>query len=374
MEGALALANLFDYLLWRGDLAFDRVPACEIDGMILARLSYLPLDGLVDGKISIARLGESALEQSVLTNQDEKLLRALCNSDRFSGVLLSDYVNLVDPVTQTQFAAVTAEISENMFFVAFRGTDNTLVGWKEDFNMSFTFPVPSQTEAVGYFERVAAARPRGSFLLGGHSKGGNLAACAAAFCSPELQDRILRVMSFDGPGFAREVLEREGYQRICGRISTFVPQSSVVGMLLEHEEKYTVIRSTQVGPWQHDLLSWEVLGGSFITLEHVTGSSVFVDRTLKLLVSEMSPQQREALVDTVYELLTATNARTLKELGGNLVQNIAVIRNSVKNLDEPTKKLFLECGRIFLSSAKRTALLSLREEWNRADPTERLNG
>ena len=173
-------------------------------------------------------------------------MNELLNSRRFNSMKLFAYVNKIDEKTQTQFSAITIKINENELYISFRGTDNTLIGWKEDFNMGFVFPVPAQELAVDYIEKIAS-RHSENMLVGGHSKGGNLAVYSAAFCSEAVQNRIEIVYNFDGPGFDEKVLQKDGYKRICNKVNTFVPQSSVVGMLLNHEERYIIVHSTQLG-------------------------------------------------------------------------------------------------------------------------------
>lgn len=222
------------------------------------------------------------IAQLVLAKYDVDLLKLLAENRRYRNMKLTYYVNQIENESQMQFSAVTVQISKKLHFVSYRGTDNTLVGWKEDFNMSFTCPVPAQKSAVEYLEQVAS-KTTGELILGGHSKGGNLAVYAAAFCKQALQGRIATVYNFDGPGFSQKVIKAEGYINICNKVTTYVPQSSIVGMLLEHEEKYTIIHSNQLGIMQHDIYSWMVERNHLVTLREITNSSKVIDRTLKQL-------------------------------------------------------------------------------------------
>lgn len=350
------MANVFDYLDWRGDLTMLQAPFCAVDGMLLSRLSYLPFDGLEPG-LSIGEavgrlLEQENIETQVLLPEDLRLMAALRASKRFQSLQISDYVNQIDLETQTQFAAMTVRLGDGRHFIAFRGTDNTLVGWKEDFNMTFTCPVPAQLSAAGYVQAQMEALA-GNFLLGGHSKGGNLAVYAAAYCPETLQKRIVAVFNNDGPGFDHRVLETEGYRQICSRVQTFVPQSSVVGMLLEHEEAYTIIHSTEEGFSQHNLYSWEVLRDQFVTLDTVTHGSRFLNQTLRNWLAGMTPAQREQTVDTVYDLLRGTKAETLRELGENKFATAMTILRSVRGLDEESRRnLIYGLGLLFRSAGR----------------------
>ena len=249
------MANVLDYLDWRGDLTLAQSPFSHVDSLVLCRLSYLPFEGILPGlysdtAISIFQAAERLLgdtsspviqaSQKKLTPRDGKLLQKLAQSRRFSHMTLSKYINSVDRATQKQFSALTVHTGDGCLYVAYRGTDSTLVGWKEDFNMGFMTPVPSQREAISYLEHIAHNSSE-QLRVGGHSKGGNLAIYAAAFSSPSIQSRILQVDSHDGPGFLPKVMHSAGYQAIRSKITTFLPQSSVIGMLLEHEEEYIIV-------------------------------------------------------------------------------------------------------------------------------------
>lgn len=344
------MANSFDYLLWRGDVPFSASPFNEIDGMLLSRLSYAPFELI--GKKRAVTVGQACssllqiknIEEKLLMKEDKRLLEMLEKSERFKESVLFEYVNKIDEETETQFSAVTFQLARGKFYVAFRGTDETLVGWKEDFNMSFTSPVPAQEMAVRYFEHIAG-RVRGKFILGGHSKGGNLAVYAAAFCKLSAQRRIFAVENFDGPGFDEKVLSTAGYQSVKERVRTFVPQSSVVGLLLGHEEEYTIVKSSNSGLLQHDTYSWEVLRDRFVYLETVTDASRFVDYTLKEWIVSMTPEKRERLVGALFEVLEKTNAKTVKELGENWVSNTVSVLRTLRNLDEETRKVLIEAIR-----------------------------
>lgn len=359
------MANLKDYIVWRGDvdMAYDKFN--EADGAVLARLAYLPFEGTalepqyLPQKIIDARINDiSALQK------DKELLRLAKESRRFGDIGVCAYVNKTDISEQTQFAAVTFRLSDELYYVAFRGTEDTLVGWKEDFNMSFTFPVPSQSLAVSYYENVADCFKNARFILGGHSKGGNLAVCAAAFCRSELQDRVISVYNYDGPGFDGAVISTAGYKSICGRIHTFLPQSSIVGMLLEHEEKYAVIHSMQTGLWQHDIYSWEIVKNHFVYLDSVTNSSRIIDRTIKDWVASVTPEHREQLVDIVYDIMTDTNIQTFKELSEHRFASAKAILKATRRLDPDTRRTVTEAFAVLLKSARKNLPEILKKNKN----------
>mgnify|MGYP004558606971 FL=1 len=356
--------NIFDYLQRQGARRFDELPFSVLDGLILARLSYLPFESLLapQQEARLADVGARLLETPELTasvrqKKDLRLLAALLACARYRDLLLFGCVAYRE--SEMQFFALTAVFSQ--CFVSFRGTDNTLAGWKEDFNMSFTCPIPSQTLAVSYLEGVAA-HVTGDILIGGHSKGGNLAVYAAACCGAQTQARIRSVWNFDGPGFDERVLLTDGYRAVCDRVHTFVPQSSVVGMLLEHEEDYTIVRSRQHGILQHDLYSWQVEGEGFVCLETVNHSSRFLDHTIKSWVAGMDYAKRQKVVDAVFDLLLQTDAATQTELTTHWFYGAWRALRSMKNLDEETRASVVEALRLLAGSAK-ASLLVVVKDW-----------
>ena len=355
------MGTLFDYLDWRGDLSFSEAPLCEVDSLIFTQLSYVAFDGIISDSLSDAPMtlrdavrkylkqhkGETAYLGKIVPSAILSLAAKAAKSARYANVKMLAYANHIDQETQMQFSAVTFLPPKAPAYVAYRGTDDTLVGWKEDFNMSFLQPVPAQIEAVTYLERVAPLLTE-KFFVGGHSKGGNLAVYAAVKCSSTLQERILAVYNNDGPGFDRSFIEGIDYQNLRGKIRTIVPESSVVGMLLEHEESYDVIKSHAVGLLQHDGCSWEVLGGKFIYLDAITNESRLIDSTLRAWLDGLSMEEREEVVDSVYEVLVATNATTLTELTADKVKLV----KAWGNLDPKVKSIVLKCISIFFRESR----------------------
>ena len=305
------MATVFDYLKWRGDLSFSQDPLNPVDGLIFSVLSYIPFVGQAAEKphepIALRDAAADFLslddyESRVRAKNDAMMLRAAAETARFGGCKMVLYRDEFVPEEETQFAAMTFLLPDGTAFVAFRGTDRSLVGWKEDFNMAFQEAVPAQLLAQDYVREVAAEYGM-PLRLGGHSKGGNLAVFAAARSTPDIQQRILEVYNNDGPGFTGYLMGDPGYLAMVPRIKTYVPQSSVIGMLLEHEEPYTIIKSNQVSVLQHDPYSWEVMGPNFVPMQSITADSQFVNQTIKAWIADMDTQERNRLVDALFGLL-----------------------------------------------------------------------
>ncbi|MBQ3504287.1 MAG: DUF2974 domain-containing protein [Oscillospiraceae bacterium] len=305
------MADLFDYIRWRGDLTFTQDPPNEVDALIFSGLSYIRYGGTLaanpDARVPLRQAAEEFFaledhEERILLKKDLDLIHEAARSRRFGDVKLFAYRDIRREEEELQFAAVTFLLDDGTAFLAFRGTDSSLVGWKEDFNMSFMQAVPAQLMALEYVRQMDAELWM-PLRLGGHSKGGNLSVFAAARSSPSVQSRILQVFNNDGPGFNDYLMGDIGYETMVPKIRTFVPQSSVIGMLLEHEEPYTIIRSKQVSLLQHDYYTWEVMGRNFLTMEEITADSRFVSATLKNWLAEMTPAERSEIVEAMFGLL-----------------------------------------------------------------------
>ena len=316
------MANIFDYLKWRGDLTFSQDPPNAVDALVFSALSYIQFHGMVEALPQVPVALKAAAEEFFAQDdyesccripKDLDLLHAAIQTKRYGDSKICMYRNLLVPEQETQFAAMTFLLDDGSMFLAFRGTDNTLVGWKEDFNMTFQQTIPAQRLALQYVREVTMEHFRPMYL-GGHSKGGNLAVFAAARSSPMIQQHILQVYNHDGPGFTDYLMGDPGYLAMVPRIKTYIPQSSVIGMLLEHEEPYTVIRSKSVGLLQHDLYTWDVMGKSFLAVEEITEGSQFVDATIKTWFSEMTSQERSQLVDVMYALLGSGGVENVSAL------------------------------------------------------------
>ena len=359
------MANIIDYVQWRGDIPLGQVPFSEIDALILSYLSYMPFAGILNSSMqgagtplddaAQALLSLNAQEHSKLAyseKEDRQLLAALRGSERFSGARLIGYVDRYDRATEKQFSAVTFLLPDGTAFAAFRGTDDTVVGWKENFNMTFDREVPAQRDAVAYVQALYKARAL-PLRLGGHSKGGNLAVYAGMCCPDAVREAILAVYNFDGPGFNEEVAASPAFTRLGERVRTFVTQSSLIGILLWHNEPFTIIKSDSVSFFQHNVYTWQLMGGRFIELERRSGSSLFADDTLKRWLAETPPQQREAFINGVFSVIDAGDGRNVIDLfeGHNLM---AMLR-AAGSMDERTRADVQEALRLLGEAVKENA-------------------
>lgn len=370
------MANILDYLSWRGDLTLAQSPFNEVDNLILAELSFVNFTGIVPGPgegegVPLHTAAEAFFRSHeggdmgmgvLVPDEIPALLRRMAECPRFREMRVNCFRDHLDVRKAEQFAAVTVELGDGSLYLSFRGTDDTIAGWKEDFLLGCQPEVPAQKKAVAYVKAVAGQYPRRKLMLGGHSKGGNLAVYGGIFVPLAIQRRISAVWSNDGPGFYGAVLETPQHARLEGRIHSIVPKSSVVGMLLEHEESYTVVDSDQTGLWQHDGFSWQVLGTGFVTLREVSRQGRRNDLALKEWVRRLPVDQREKFVDGLFEVLTASGATTLTDLKEDGFRAAGAMVRAMKDMEKDTRDaLFNAIATLFRSNIQ-AAVEEAREE------------
>ena len=349
------MGNIFDYLTWR-DIKFENIGFNQIDSLILSRFSYLPFDGLMEKgeKITINECFERyeivGVRGNILMENDVKLFSCLAKSKRFGNLFISDYVNKINKEESVQFSGITVFLPDKTMAVCFRGTDATFVGWKEDLNMSFSDSVPSQIDAVKYLEYVYKKYRRKIRVIG-HSKGGNLAIYSSVFCNKKIQKKIIGIYNFDGPGFMEKIINSKEYDQVLDRINIYIPQSSIIGRMLKNKGKQTIIKSTEKGIMQHDLYSWQILGDKFIESK-LTDSSEFIDKTLTQWLQKVTPEQRKNFIDTVFDILEATGAKTFFELNQNKFTAAKAMISKYQSLDNESKKYVNRALNMFLVSGK----------------------
>ena len=313
---------------------------------MFSALSYVPLESELspDPKAEPERL--SALAQRLFArgtkSKQDALLRAMAESGRFGALRLFAAQSELCREDGIQFAAYSLLLPGQQMFVCFRGTDDTLVGWREDLRMSYDCPVPAQLRAVEYLRAVAAAYPLRRIFVGGHSKGGNLAMYAAVNAGPDVRERIRRVFNHDGPGFCDDTRATLAYREMRERIDTYVPQSSIVGVLLEHDTDYHIVKSDAKGLAQHDPLSWQVLGTDFEYAAERTAFGVRTEAILDRVINSFSPERRRLFTEALFTVLEATEQQTLSGILSNKGKSLKNALRGFANLDEPVREVLVE--------------------------------
>ena len=347
--------NILDYLEWRGDLSFAREELNEVDMLIFAWLSYydfrqytdlgISLDGLTLRELAELHVRQNGPFVEINTSKTiypsvtaAWLLCRASNTARFSPVRIHCFRQVADRERSIQFAAVSFLVGNTLRIIAYRGTDSTIAGWKEDCQLSFMEAVPAQRLAVQYLEENMDGR---GTMICGHSKGGNLAVYAALHVSDAKLENVRRVYNFDGPGFCFNVQNLARYEHLKERIITIVPESSVIGMMLEHEEDYRIVESQMAGVLQHDALFWKVKSGGFVYSDKLSRSSVVVDKTLHDWLKQISPEERREFVDVIFSVIESSGAEKLTDLSEKTVQKGIKMLMAATTLSKQQRKMAL---------------------------------
>lgn len=343
--------TIFDYMAWRGDLTFAQDPFNEVDSVILSRSGFIDFQDIVPppGSPDTVTFRE-AMERfdampekdwyigAIISEDTLNLARVAAQCPRYADAQLFAYENMVDEDKEMQFAAVTFRLSDGTLFVCFRGTDDTIVGWKEDFNMMFLSHIPAQERSAAYLNEVAHQCPRGDIITGGHSKGGNLAIWSAVHAEGDVRRRLVRAYSNDGPGFTKEMLESSAYLEIRDKCMNYVPQSSLVGMLRENDGNYRIIYSGESALLQHAPFSWAVERNQYVYLEERSAFGEHSDAAMRLWLDSMTTEEKHALVDDLFEVLESTGAKTLTELKDNLRKYLPVMVRTISEYEKDRRK------------------------------------
>ena len=331
------MANVFDYLEWRGDIPLDADPFNEVDNLVLAMLSYTDFGGIVGGDGKRIPLGEACrvffsqhtreeiLARTSFTAKAPLMMEKMIRGQRFGNMTLRNYTE--ESGDGYQLAAVTFGLEDGTEYVAFRGTDGTVAGWKEDFNFSFMDETEGQRLAVQYLSGITVGGTGENLRVGGHSKGGNLAIYASAFC--EGGERIFEVYSNDGPGFKEEIVQRAGFAENLAKVKKFIPDSSIIGLLLSEGEDYTVVKSTAMGIKQHDAFTWKVERNRFVKAP-LSDMSKVTKKLIDTWLETMKDEERQTFTELIFTLIESTGQERFSSMKADKLKTAESILNAVR--------------------------------------------
>lgn len=347
------MGNIMDYIQWRGDLSFTQDPFNEVDNLILSCFSYVNLDGIEsiqNGREAVlSEVSEAffALHSKEELEADKSfvsfapyMMRDMARSRRFGECVVRNYVNEIVTEDEKQFSAVEILLEDGSTYLAFRGTDDTIIGWKEDFNLCNGM-VPAQKRAAEYLDRAGKKTSR-RLRVGGHSKGGNLAIYAAVACSSEAREHILEVYSNDGPGFPREFLDESAVREILPRLTRIIPECSVIGMLLEHEKEPVIVKSAQKGILQHDGFSWQVTGPSFDRAEALSKKAMGFNRILHKWIDNMDIAQRTGLIEDLFSVIEASGFEMLSQVQDGGIKSYHAMAKRLEKFSPESREMMQE--------------------------------
>lgn len=358
------MKNMLDYIKEFGHVSFEERAFSEIDALVLTELEYLPLENVVpsdengENFVTVKEIAEYMQEHKqelfdenpmMITEERHEVSQVIADAPRFQSLKFFGVVSEWDKDTTKQFAAVTVEVEPSVRLVVFRGTDETLIGWKEDFLMTYSPLVAAQTDAKEYLAKQASLWD-GDLMISGHSKGGNLAIYAAATQEEDVQLRIVDIFCFDSPGLYRSVLETKGYQNIVPLAMRYIPQDSLVGLMLESEVPYVIVKSNATGAMQHSAMTWEIEDGQFIKMEKLTKNSQLNDQTFKKWTESVSDEELELFWNVFFELLFSVGIDTVNDLYGQFMHYVQEFLKAAGNMDEEKRELLTRIALLLVST------------------------
>lgn len=358
------MKNMLDYIKEFGHVSFEERAFSEIDALVLTELEYLPLEKVVpsdengENFVTVKEIAEYMQEHKqelfdenpmMMTEERHEVSQVIADAPRFQSLKFFGVVSVWDKDTTKQFAAVTVEVEPSVRLVVFRGTDETLIGWKEDFLMTYSPLVAAQTDAKEYLAKQASLFD-GDLMVSGHSKGGNLAIYAAATQKEDVQLRIVDIFCFDSPGLYRSVLETKGYQNIVPLAMRYIPQDSLVGLMLESEVPYVIVKSNATGAMQHSAMTWEIEDGQFIKMEKLTKNSQLNDQTFKKWTESVSDEELELFWNVFFELLFSVGIDTVNDLYGQFMHYVQEFLKAAGDMDEEKRELLTRIALLLVST------------------------
>lgn len=309
-----------------------------MDALLLCQLSYLKYEGIVPGdrfigwnEITRHSNSEAMYRDRLFGRLYREVMSHVAAGRRYADTEVGFFREEVSIKEEYQFAAVTFRMPGNRYFAAFRGTDEKVVGWKEDFNMSYMEETPSQLLALEYIGAVPGSGP---LFLGGHSKGGSEAVYAAAKAPRHLQERISGVYSFDGVGLGDDMYASEGYRRISNLVTKVIPDESVVGTLFERPENCLIVESDAHGIKQHDFMNWKIRDGHFIYRERLKPAAARLANRLKHWMDSMDDEQRHEIVDLIYDMVLACRPKDIYNMADEIPARIKTVIESIINMPQ----------------------------------------
>lgn len=346
------MGNIMDYISWRGDLSFEQSQFNEVDNLILACFSYVNLDGISavtkQKGIGLKKLTKEFMKLHTMKEleADKSFIRLapfmmmeMAKSVRFGKCVVRNYVNDIVTEAEQQFAAMEIVLEDGTSYVSFRGTDDTIIGWKEDFNLS-TGVVPAQKRAIEYLQKISE-HTDGMLRVGGHSKGGNLAIYGSVMCK-SAHKKILEIYSNDGPGFSREFQELPETKEMMPKIIRIIPEYSIIGTLLEHEKEPVIVASSSKGLLQHDGFSWEVQGPALVRRDSLNKTALRFIEILHKWIDGMDMEQKRLLIEDLFATLQASGYENLSEVQSGGLKSLAAMVKRVEKFAPESRGMMQE--------------------------------
>lgn len=307
----------------------------NIDGVIFSQLPYLNYKHLNQPTRLIDMTIENLTQLTKHTWNAKKnytLLNIMKNSIRYRNVKFLNFTNKFSYGKEQCFSAISLQIDVAKYFVGYRGTEANFVDWKEDLNLSFMKEIPSRVEATKYlcdFMHTVS----GDVIIGGHSKGGDLATFAFKHLPHDLQSRIIHAYSIDGPTSIKTK-----HSHIQERITKLVPQTSLIGIIMDRSKKFQVVKSTADFMEQHNPFTWCVAIDDFEYLPQTDKFSKIIQESLISWQTELSTSTKKDFINSLFQAINKTGNPSVNEFTKHWQQNVfAILKISIHQSAETRK-------------------------------------
>ncbi len=336
--------NIIDYIKKNKDKTFKEYPFNEIDNLIFSLLTYIDFTKIVpafkQGKITLKEAAQKLSEKKknyrgMFIGNTFKMFQIMKDTKRYQDTLLYNYMKVVND--DMQFGAMTMKLPDKSIYISFAGTDTSIIGWEEDFKMTYLYPGASQKYASIYLNKAVGLLDR-NIRVGGHSKGGNLAICAVMNARVWIRKKVIKITNFDGPGFLKSEIESKAYKKIEPKIKMVVPKESIIGMLLYNTPDYTVIKSKGLNIFQHDAFNWQCKNKELVR-DNQSKRSKALQKKLTKKLEELSLKERINLVKNLFDIFRNNNIKDTKEIK---IRQIFKLMKEFKKLDKETQNLLAE--------------------------------
>lgn len=354
------MGTIQSYIKKFGHLSFKELEFNDVDNVIFAVLSYLDFDGIIDifKKVSLnsaarsffSKYGMKEINKNIISVKNAaKVLDLIKDTNRYSNLLLYNYVYKCN--YEKQFSAMFIDIDEALTYISFEGTDDKVSGWLEDGALSYQFPIPAQREAIKYVNHNISIFSKRKYILGGHSKGGNLALVAGMYANPLIRGKIIKIISNDGPGLRLKELESKKYKKIEDIYDLIVPEYSVVGLLLQHKEPMHVIGANKKGLMAHNAGFWEVEGVSLKPAK-LSDFSKKVDNIIKRWLKNYNMQERKEFLADIADILDSAGIDSLLDIKASMLSSLVKLIKESSRLDKRSKDIIMDFVNIIMVSLK----------------------
>lgn len=364
--------SLIDYIRWRGDLNFKTFPFNDIDAMILSQLSSVRYGHAVPGAATVDELQKRpykllpTLEQVAQIHHDsfsgensnskmeeeDYILFEAGKSNRFKNIRMDGYICDMDSENIKQFSAVTFFLKKRLVYIAFRGTDDTFISWEENFRMSYMFPIPAQADAEKYLNFMAQGFLRKS-IVGGHSKGGNMAVYASTFCKNTIQKSIQRIFAFDAPGFPKDLNSIESYGLIKDKIVGYMPVNSIIGTLMTVPYQNLVVNSDASSVWQHYMFNWEIMGTSPVFVEDRSEFSYRFEKIVSEKIDAIPEEDKPQSVSELFSVFRDNQIYKISDFSNMSFKQVLGLIKGARSISSANKDLLLSIVKLLWEDSRK---------------------